>query len=231
MSEKEINPLKRGRIQKQSRGQKKKTILGEISDPFTVLNDSIATKNYQQNSIRNDYIPSEKIDRAKTTTVDAINPLLDPDHPPREKINETRPFQNGKRGLRRDSRCSESSPSDGNRPSHDEIRRNGNRIERNRRNESSFEDSRPQYDETRRNGNRSEEWIENPPEQKSKCGLKCLLNKILSLLHLGSHRNKSCGCHRKNNQGNEVRRCRTDNRCANARGGRNRFRPSQNKSK
>jgi hypothetical protein len=231
MSEKEINPLKRGRIQKQTREQKKKTILGEISDPFTVLNDSIATKNYQQKSVRSDYIPSEKTDHAKTTTVDAIDPLSDADYPPREKINETRPPRNGKRGLQRNGRRSESNFNDS-RSQYDETR-HGYRNENGQRSESSSGDGdRSPYDETRRNGGRNEEWTENSPqESKPKCGLKCLLNKVLSLLNFGSRCNKNCSCSKKNNQENEAKRTRTNSRCANARGGRNRFRPSQNKFK
>jgi hypothetical protein len=231
MSEKEINPLKRGRMQGRAREQKKKTTLGEISDPFTVLNDSIAAKNQRhQNPVRGDYVPSEKADHGKTTTVDTIDPLSDADHPSRGKISETRPLSNGKRGAPRDGRRSESSPGDSNRTPYDEAR-HGHRSENGRRSESGSGDgNRTPCDEVRR-GHRSEERNENLPlEPKPKCGIKCLLNKILSLLNLGP-RNKNCDCRRKNSRESEEKRCGTNSRCANARGGRNRFRSSQNKFK
>jgi hypothetical protein len=72
MSEKERNPLKRGRIQGKPLAQKKKALVGEISDPFSVLSDSIATKGRSESPGTNDYIPSEGIED-KTTTVDPVD--------------------------------------------------------------------------------------------------------------------------------------------------------------
>jgi hypothetical protein len=75
MSEKENNPLKRGRVQGKALAPKKKSLVGEISDPSSVLSDSIATKGRNESPSTGDYIPSENTERVKTTTVD---PLADP---------------------------------------------------------------------------------------------------------------------------------------------------------
>lgn len=62
IEEKEVNALKRGRLPNRSRSQKKTATVGEISDPESVLNDSISLSRSQHESV------------AKTTTVD--DPLL-----------------------------------------------------------------------------------------------------------------------------------------------------------
>ncbi|MDR0590452.1 MAG: hypothetical protein LBG09_01155 [Puniceicoccales bacterium] len=77
MSDKEVNQLKRGRMQRLAREQKKSSSVGEITDPFIVLNDSISVKNRPQDTDSGDYIPSESKNSAKTTSVDEPDPLLD----------------------------------------------------------------------------------------------------------------------------------------------------------
>ena len=83
MSDKEINPLKRGRVQNRSRGQKKSPAVGEISDPSSVLNDSISQGRTTKKA------HNEPIE--KTTTVD--DPLFDPieQTPAEPTIMEKRP--------------------------------------------------------------------------------------------------------------------------------------------
>ncbi|MDR1303170.1 MAG: hypothetical protein LBJ81_00950 [Puniceicoccales bacterium] len=77
MSDKEVNQLKRGRMQRSAREQKKSSSVGEITDPFIVLNDSISVKNRPQECDSGDYIPSESKNSVKTTSVDEPDPLLD----------------------------------------------------------------------------------------------------------------------------------------------------------
>ncbi|MDR2807158.1 MAG: hypothetical protein LBB11_03310 [Puniceicoccales bacterium] len=115
MLEKEINPLKRGRIPGKANKQKKKSLVGEITDPSSVLNDSIAIKNQQEGpkdchdalshernemiaSCRNrdvspneeeDYIPSEGKHRLKTTTVDVLDPSKATVGDPIQKVPRT----------------------------------------------------------------------------------------------------------------------------------------------
>lgn len=188
-------------MQRQAREQNKKSTPGEISDPFTVLNDSIAAKN--RPSQRVDYIPSEKGD--KTTTVDAIDPLSDPD----PEIVRTPRNGNGPRRVRN-------------------PRENG--FNNNPR-ENGFS-NRPRGDENYRNGNRTKELEENPPpNEKSECGVKCLFRKLLSFLGFGSGCKKSCSCQKNSNPENRERHSRTGNRYANSRGGRSHARPPQNKFK
>lgn len=55
----EVNQLKRGRVSGKARAPRKSTAVGEISDPTSVLNDSISQKET--------YVP-----QAKTTTVDTV---------------------------------------------------------------------------------------------------------------------------------------------------------------
>jgi hypothetical protein len=213
MSEKEINPLRRGRMQKQTREQNKKSTPGEISDPFTVLNDSIAAKN--RSSKATDYIPSEKVD--KTTTVDAVDPLSDVDQ-----------------GIARIPRSGNSPrrPRNGNREN--SLRENNSFQENNNRENG----SQPPYNENYRSSNYGKELEKNShPNEKSKCGVKCLLHKILSFLGLGSCCKKACNCRknssqeRNSSQEDKEKRRRTNNRYPNSRGGRNHFRSSQNKFK
>jgi hypothetical protein len=88
MSDKEVNQLKRGRMQRLAREQKKSSPVGEITDPFIVLNDSISVKNRPQDSDSGDYIPSKSKNNAKTTSVDEPDPLLDlSDEPEIAKIS------------------------------------------------------------------------------------------------------------------------------------------------
>jgi hypothetical protein len=207
MLKKEINPLKRGRMQKQIREQKKKSTLGEIFDPFTVLNDSIAAKNCHQDMVPNNYVPSEKTRNAKTTTVDAIDPLLDAGNLSFKETNETRPSRNGNRSQN--------------------FRNNSRRNERN-----SYGGSRPLCNENHRNGNRSETQVENShSREKPECGIKCLLDKILSFLGFGSRRNKGCGCNKSCSNESQIKSSRMTGRYSNSRNGRNHSRSSQNKFK
>ncbi|MDR2812467.1 MAG: hypothetical protein LBB05_01585 [Puniceicoccales bacterium] len=203
MSEKEINPLKRGRMQRQVREQKKKSTPGEIFDPLTVLDDSIAAQNYRQSKVPHEYIPSKRIDNAKTTIVDAVD-LRDTNLPLGEET--IRP------------------PRNGNRPQ--SFQNNS------RRNESNV-GHRPPDSKTQRTGNCNEASGENSHcDEKSECGIKCLWDRILSFLGLGSRRHKSCSCPQKNNREDKAKNCRTNNnRCSNSRYNGNRFRSSQNKFK
>ncbi|MDR1435121.1 MAG: hypothetical protein LBI77_01815 [Puniceicoccales bacterium] len=91
MLEKKINPLRRGRIQGNGNERQKKSSVGEITDPFSVLNDSISTKSPPEDLNEGDYIPSERIHReAKTTSVDALDPLLDQTEASIDAKKETR---------------------------------------------------------------------------------------------------------------------------------------------
>lgn len=90
MSDKEINPLKRGRVQNKSRSPKKSPTVGEISDPASVLNDSISQGRTTKK------INNEPIE--KTTTVD--DPLCDPIEQELSTEKPSRSEQNG-RGERR----------------------------------------------------------------------------------------------------------------------------------
>jgi hypothetical protein len=247
MLEKEINPLKRGRIQNLPRGQKKKSTPGEISDPFTVLNDSIAVKNHSpsgtangrispQSEVPNDHIafPNEALndhvspkdepyndyvlspernDNAKTTTVDAADPLPDQDNPEESGAIAPNGGDNRPRNFRNNSRRNESHSNGSNRAFGDENRSSGG--------------NRATGNENR--GSRCEEWKEQPCP-KSSCGIKCLWNKILSFFGFGAQQGKghqqgkSCGCSKSyDREGN-----RPVSRHSNSRGGRNRPRPPQN---
>jgi hypothetical protein len=111
MMEKEINQLKRGRVQGKTREPKKISSVGEITSPESVLNDSISQSrppnlsrsNYtRENKNRTyekkspdfeDYAPSENANVPKSTTVDDITPF--PDSPGQE--SETSNFRNGNR--------------------------------------------------------------------------------------------------------------------------------------
>jgi hypothetical protein len=97
MLERKINPLRRGRIPGKGNGQQKKSSVGEITDPFSVLNDSISTKGRSENLNEGDYIPSERIrQESKTTTVDVLDPLLDQTETPAVTKKETKNFRNNR---------------------------------------------------------------------------------------------------------------------------------------
>jgi hypothetical protein len=114
MLKKEVNQLKRGRIQGQAREQKKTPPVGEVTDPFVVLNDSISVKNRPQDAPSGDYIPSEsrneRRNNAKTTSVDELDPLLDAEEPEFVKMDvknsgRDRPLGPPRNMRRPDSKC------------------------------------------------------------------------------------------------------------------------------
>ncbi|UPA28202.1 MAG: hypothetical protein LW808_002745 [Verrucomicrobiota bacterium] len=72
----EINQLKRGRVSGKARAPKKNATVGEISDPTSVLNDSISQKNSPSSSQQAEVLIQEttveSAPTGKTTTVDEL---------------------------------------------------------------------------------------------------------------------------------------------------------------
>jgi hypothetical protein len=204
MLEKEINPLKRGRIQNLSREQKKKSTFGEISDPFTVLNDSIAVKNQSRSGVHINHVSSERDGSEKTTTVDAIASPPDRDNLSAEETGTIRPS------------CS--------------VNRQKILRSNNRRNEGhSYGGNRAPGGENYPQDNDSEEREECATGcTKSTCGIKCLWNKILSFLGFGPRHDKNCSCNKSCDGKDKGNRSRAVSRHSNSRGGRNHPRPPQN---
>jgi hypothetical protein len=239
MLKKEGNQLKRGRIQGQSRELKKISVVGEVSDPFIVLNDSISMNNRPPDCENGDYIPSEKpAYSSKTTTVDALDPLSDPIDDPtlttetRNPYNERLPQNERPRNPHRNNDRPTNRYSQEKREVFSNYDRPTNRYSQEKREAFSNNDH-----PTNRYSQEKREAFTTYPKTKCHhtqnscseekkcpsclCSIKNFLYKILNRLGLKS--NPSCdSCHTKvNDEFLEQKKLSNNNRRPPARGGNN----------